>query len=65
MEEEDVETFMDIVMDELQELFDNGESAFDASSRVSTNEEAWDELERLRGEEFEEEEEEFEENEKE
>jgi hypothetical protein len=50
VESEDIETFMDISMDELQELFDNGESAFDASGIVAANEETWAELERLREE---------------
>lgn len=62
MEEEDAEMFIDITMDKLQELYDDGETPFDASEQISSDTEAWDELERLRGEQFEDEDE-FEEEE--
>lgn len=50
MEEDEAETFMNIVEVELEELCENGESAFDAASIVFANEDALEELESLRSE---------------
>lgn len=50
VEEEDIETFMDIAMSELEGLYEEGTSAFDASSIVAANEDVWEELERLKEE---------------
>jgi len=47
IEEDDIEMFMDIAMDELEELFDKGESAFDASGIIAANEDYWEKLEQL------------------